>query len=221
MQQQEIYLHVQQLLPNIGEGSWCLQFLRKLTAISLLKQSLMLSYFTVHIAALNFSFCKCVIESDYKVCIDAFKVGGNSIPWRLLDFVDLVKNVISVYDHVFFNWVHREANQVAHVLINWSLNQSWFGSSDLGFGLPGFVNVILVEASQAIVSRFLQFLEQKYYENNFRNKFYNIGCHALNLIPGFVTMTGMLISSLNLVLTRTNLTFTKASLFLSFFFSTF
>ena len=98
------------MLSNIGEGSWCLQFLRKLTAISLLKQSLMLSYFTVHIAALNFSFCRCVIESDYKVCIDAIKVGGNSIPWRLLDFVDLVKNVISVCDHVFFNWVHREAN---------------------------------------------------------------------------------------------------------------
>ena len=43
-------------------------------------------------------------------------------------------------------------------------------------------------------------------------------CHALNPIPGFVTMTGMLISSLNLILTRTNLTFSKffqnASLFL-------
>ena len=31
-------------------------------------------------------------------------------------------------------------------------------------------------------------------------------CHAPNPIPGFVTMTGMLISSLNLILTRTNLT---------------
>ena len=43
-------------------------------------------------------------------------------------------------------------------------------------------------------------------------------CHAPNPIPGFVTMTGMLISSLNLILTRTNLTlsktFTKAFLFL-------
>ena len=29
-------------------------------------------------------------------------------------------------------------------------------------------------------------------------------CHVLNPIPEFVTMTGMLISSLNLVLTRTN-----------------
>ena len=34
-------------------------------------------------------------------------------------------------------------------------------------------------------------------------------CHAPNPIPGFVTMTGMLISSLNLILTRTNLIFTK------------
>ena len=43
-------------------------------------------------------------------------------------------------------------------------------------------------------------------------------CHALNPIPGFVTMTAMLISSLNLILTRTNLTFhktfTKAFFFL-------
>ena len=43
-------------------------------------------------------------------------------------------------------------------------------------------------------------------------------CHAPNPIPGFVTMTGMLISSLNLILTRTNLnfykTFPKASLFI-------
>ena len=43
-------------------------------------------------------------------------------------------------------------------------------------------------------------------------------CHAPNPIFEFVTMTGMLISSLNLILTRTNLTlsktFTKAFLFL-------
>ena len=64
----------------------------------------------VHIAALNFSFCRCVIESDCNVCIDAIKVGGNLVPCRLLNFVDLVKNVISDSDHVFFNWVHREAN---------------------------------------------------------------------------------------------------------------
>ena len=34
-------------------------------------------------------------------------------------------------------------------------------------------------------------------------------CHAPNPIPGFVTMTDMLISSLYLILTRTNLTFNK------------
>ena len=34
----------------------------------------------------------------------------------------------------------------------------------------------------------------------------DVYCHAPNPIPGFVTMTGMLISSLNLILTRTNLT---------------
>lgn len=71
----------------------------------------------VHIA-LNFSFCRCVIESDYKVCIDIIKVGGNSVPWRLLNFVNSVKNVINDSNHVFFNSVHREANQATHVLGN-------------------------------------------------------------------------------------------------------
>ena len=46
----------------------------------------------------------------------------------------------------------------------------------------------------------------------------SLRCHAPNPIPGFVTMIGMLISSLNLILIRTNLTFSKffqnASLFL-------
>ena len=44
-------------------------------------------------------------------------------------------------------------------------------------------------------------------------------CHAPNPIPGFVTMIGMLISSLNLILTRTNLTFTKLFQKLLSFFS--
>ena len=100
---------------------------------------------------LNFSFCNCIIESDCKVCIDAIRVGGKVIPWRLVNFVDSVKNVISDYGHVFFNWVHREANQAAHVLANWSLSQSFFGSFDMGFGPPSFVDVILNKAVQASV----------------------------------------------------------------------
>ena len=48
--------------------------------------------------------------------------------------MDSVKNVISEYGYVFFNWVHREANQVVHVLAKWSFSQSFFGSLDMGFG---------------------------------------------------------------------------------------
>ena len=52
----------------------------------------------------------------------------------------------------FFNWVHREANQIAHVLAKWSLSQSFFfGYFDVGFGPLSFVNVILTEKSQTIV----------------------------------------------------------------------
>ena len=101
---------------------------------------------------LNFSFCNFIIESDCKVCIDAIRVGGKVIPWRLVNFVDSIKNVISDYGHVFFNWVHREANQAAHVLANWSLSQSFYSSFDMRFGPPSFVNVILAEAAQAFVS---------------------------------------------------------------------
>ena len=96
--------------------------------------------------ALNFTFCNCIIDSDCKVCIDAIRAGGKEIPWRLVNFVNSVKNVFRDSDHVFFNWVHREANQVAHVLANWSLSQSFFGSFDMGFGPPSFVDVILDEA---------------------------------------------------------------------------
>ena len=101
---------------------------------------------------LNFSFCNCIIESDCKVCIDAIRADGKESPWRLVNFVDSVKNVIRDFDNVYFNWVHREANLAAHVLANWSLSQSFFGSFDMGFGHPSFVDVILDEAVQASVS---------------------------------------------------------------------
>ena len=49
--------------------------------------------------------------------------------------------------------------------------------------------------------------------------FGEVCCYAPNPIPGFVTMTGMLISSLILISTRTNLTFPKILQKLSSFFS--
>ncbi|XP_075636485.1 uncharacterized protein LOC142608673 [Castanea sativa] len=59
-----------------------------------------------------------ILVGDGKVCIDAIKVGENLIPWRFLNFVDSITNVISDYSHVSFNWVHREANQAVNVLAN-------------------------------------------------------------------------------------------------------
>ena len=47
------------------------------------------------------------------------------------------------------------------------------------------------------------------FENNWMVRLIEHSCHAPNLILGFVTTTGMLILSLNLILTRTNLTFWK------------
>ena len=79
-----------------------------------------------------------------------------------MNFVDSVKNIISDSDHVFFNWVHREASQVAHVLTDWSLNQSllvffFFFFNFIFFFLfgiwpPSYDNVILAEAFQIVVS---------------------------------------------------------------------
>ena len=45
------------------------------------------------------------------------------------------------------------------MLANWSLSQSFFGSFDMGFGPPSFVDVILVildEAVQTSVSALVQ-----------------------------------------------------------------
>ena len=47
----------------------------------------------------------------------------------------------------------------------------------------------------------------KHIHNNMCVKGFQGNCHTPNPVPGFVTMTGMLISSLNLIFTRTNLTF--------------
>ena len=40
--------------------------------------------------------------------------------------MDSVKNVMSDSGNVSFNWVHREANQLVHVLAKWSLSPSFF-----------------------------------------------------------------------------------------------
>ena len=72
---------------------------------------------------------------------------------------------------------------------------------------------------------FLQFIFVQRKDN--RGLFLNLRewkcvCHAPNPIPEFVTMIDMLISSLNLILTKANLTFTKIlqklPSFLSFLF---
>ncbi|XP_023887886.1 uncharacterized protein LOC112000011 [Quercus suber] len=106
--------------------------------------------------AVNCSFCNCIIESDCKVCIDAIRDGGKLIPWRIVNFVDSIKNVIRDYGNVYFTWVHRETNQAAHVLAKWSLSQSFFGYFDMGFDPRSFINVILAKASQAFVSVLVQ-----------------------------------------------------------------
>ena len=55
-----------------------------------------------------------------------------------------------------------------------------------------------------IRAEFLDFHDEN---QQFRDSTQQTLCHAPNPVPEFVTMTGMLISSLNLILTRTNLTF--------------
>ena len=86
------------------------------------------------------------------------------------------------------------------------------------------VGVREVLLSDALILHFIFFLPLSLsffycYPKVYTNLFYSyLICHAPNPIPGFVTMTGMLISSLNLILTRANLifnkTFTKSFLFL-------
>ena len=70
--------------------------------------------------------------------------------------MDSVKNVMSDCGNVSFNWVHRKANQLVHVLAKWSLSPSFFGYFDVGFGPLSSVNVILAEPSQTIVNDVVQ-----------------------------------------------------------------
>ena len=60
-----------------------------------------------------------------------------------------------------------------------------------------------MHAKQIVITYKIQSIYFKMNGFNFKNSY----CHVLKPIPGFVTMTGMLISSLNLILIRTNYTF--------------
>ena len=71
-------------------------------------------------------------------------------------------------------------------------------------------DIILDNGKQFDNPKFQNFCQDLGVENHYSSlRHPRANYHAPNPIPEFVTMTGMLISSLNLILTRTNLIFTK------------
>ena len=68
---------------------------------------------------------------------------------RLINFVKSVRPVTESSFGMSFNWVQKEANNATYVLSKWFLGNFVYGSFDLGFSPPSFVELILKEASQA------------------------------------------------------------------------
>ena len=80
----------------------------------------------------DMSSSQIIIESDSKSWIEAIKVGTDQSPWRLTNFVESARQAAESGVGVSFTWVYREANNAAHVLAKWSLNNSVYGSFDMG-----------------------------------------------------------------------------------------
>lgn len=57
-----------------------------------------------------------MVESDAKVCIDAFLGTTDYIPWKIQTLISNSRTLSLLFPFVSICWVNREANMVAHCL---------------------------------------------------------------------------------------------------------
>ncbi len=57
-----------------------------------------------------------MVESDAKVCIDAFLGTTDYIPWKIQTLISNTRTLSLLFSSISVCWVSREANMVAHCL---------------------------------------------------------------------------------------------------------
>ncbi|KAI3974324.1 hypothetical protein MKX01_030993, partial [Papaver californicum] len=82
--------------------------------------------------AVKLNFKKIIIEGDAPKVVEALNGGLQPIPWRLIHFVEKIKQLVSKFDQVEFSFIPREANEVSHQLGNYAfkhnIHQWWISS---------------------------------------------------------------------------------------------
>ena len=80
----------------------------------------------------DMSSSQIIIESNSKSWIEAIKDAADQSPWRLINFVESARQAAESSVGMSFNWVCRIVNNAAHELTKWSLNNSVYGSFNMG-----------------------------------------------------------------------------------------
>ena len=65
----------------------------------------------------DMSSSQIIIESNSKSWIEAIKDAADQSPWRLINFVESARQAAESSVGMSFNWVYREANNVAHAIL--------------------------------------------------------------------------------------------------------
>ena len=78
------------------------------------------------------------------MCIEALQEPVSHVPWRISTIILDTLRLKALSHNVKFNWIPRDLNRVAHVLVKWYLNNCLASIFVLGFA-PIFIDVILLE----------------------------------------------------------------------------
>ncbi len=66
--------------------------------------------------AISEHFQNIIVKSNSKICIDALSDDSCNVFWNVVALISNIRGLSSLFNSSFFNWVSREANEVAHTL---------------------------------------------------------------------------------------------------------